>query len=232
MKDYKKLITSFLNNGYKTNFFSESINDKNILILRHDIDFDIEYAYKISLMEDELNVKSTYFFLMHSKSYNLLEQNNLELIKSIQKRGHKISIHFDPTIYKDIESGFLKEKKLFENIFDLKIEHTSIHRPSDYFLNNPNAICGINHTYQPKYFNKIKYFADSHGEFRYGNPLDSQEFQHKDSIQLLTHPIWWVTRENEPFNKLEEFLNYRIAIFKEHMAFNCTPYKNYIEKQK
>lgn len=231
MFNYQKLLSTFTNHGYKSHFFSTA-EDKNSLILRHDIDFDINYAYQLSLIEDQLGVKSTYFFLMHSLSYNILEPSNLEKIKSIKSRGHQISIHFDPTLYDDIEAGFQKEKDLFEMLFNTKVQYTSIHRPSDYFLNNADDICGVKHTYQPEFFNDIAYFSDSQGEFRYGNPLDSSAFKNRDAIQLLTHPIWWVTEGNNPISKLQEYLDTRVDEFKQHMASNCMPYKKYLEENK
>jgi len=232
MQQYQQLISSFLDKGYRTDFFSISPPEKGILILRHDIDFDIEYAYQLSKIEDQLGVKSTYFFLMHSKSYNLLDHSHLELIKSIKSRGHQISIHFDPTLYKDIDDGFKQEKILFEQIFEVKIDYVSIHRPSDYFLNNPNKINGVNHTYHPTYFEKIKYFADSQGEFRYGHPLESEAFKKMKTIQLLTHPIWWVTKSSDSLSKLDEFLQYRITQFQQHMALNCKPYRKHLEAKR
>lgn len=230
IEEYISLILGFVKKGYVPIFFTKSPPENNGLILRHDIDFDIEYAYRLSMIEDEMDIKSTYFFLMHSRSYNLLESKHLDQIKSIKSRGHQISIHFDPTLYTDIEYGLLKERDLFEKLFDTPVEYISIHRPSDYFLRNPNSIAGINHTYHPVYLNKIKYFSDSQGQFRHGHPLYSEEFKNLKTIQLLIHPIWWVTKSTHPVSKLQEFLDYRIDQFKQHMAFNCKPYKEYLEK--
>ena len=117
MIEYKSLITKILERGYRTVFYSQSPPERGALILRHDIDFDIGYAYQLSLVEDELGVKSTYFFLLRSKSYNLLDHKNLEMVESIKSRGHHISLHFDPTVYSDIEHGLIKEKDIFEKCF-------------------------------------------------------------------------------------------------------------------
>jgi hypothetical protein len=158
-----------------------------------------------------------------------LEYKHVEQIQSIKSRGHHISLHFDPTIYRNIEDGFVKEKEIFERVFDAQVDYVSIHRPSDFFLNNPNTIGGVNHTYQPTYFEQIKYFADSQGKFRYGHPADSEAFRNLETIQLLIHPIWWATASSDALSKLHEFLDYRIDRFKQHMALNCKPYKNYLE---
>ena len=225
--NYSELIGSFLEAGYRDTFFKSNVDRNGALILRHVIDFDVEYADKISLIEDQLGVKSTFFFLMRSKSYNLLEPNNVEIIKSISARGHQVSIHFDPTVYQDIEKGFALEKGIFEKVFDVEVEIISIHRPSEYFLNNPRSICGVSHTYQPIYMNDIKYFSDSQGVFRYGRPLDSIEFNRNESIQLLTHPVWWVTVASDPLAKLSEFIGSRDEKYRIHVSDNCKPYKEY-----
>ena len=46
------------------------IKKKNIL-LRHDIDFSLESAKLLAKKENELKIKSTYFFMLSSNLYNL-----------------------------------------------------------------------------------------------------------------------------------------------------------------
>ena len=71
-KNYKKLIIYLLNAGLKptTNWFKKS--NQNTLLLRHDIDFSIDYAYQLAQAEIELKVNSTFFFLLTSNMYNFL----------------------------------------------------------------------------------------------------------------------------------------------------------------
>ncbi|WP_413171083.1 hypothetical protein [Anabaena azotica] len=229
LKKYEQLLQRFIEKGYNFSKFSESITTKKQLLLRHDIDFDISLAHEMSCLEDSLGVKATYFFMIRSKSYNLLLPENVEIIQSLKERGHQISIHFDPTIYEDFFQGFQWERNIFEQLFNVKVNCISIHRPIEYFLGNNDFIDGIRHTYQPIYFQDIKYFSDSHGEFRYGHPLDSQEFLESRSIQLLIHPIWWVTNQTNSINILTEFVDYRIELFQQHIASNCKPYQKYVE---
>lgn len=228
-KNYERLLQKFIDKGYNFSEFSESISTEKQLLLRHDIDFDISLAHEMSCLEDSLGVKATYFFMIRSKSYNLLIPENVEIIQSLKERGHQISIHFDPTIYQDFFQGFQWEHNIFEQLFKVKVNCISIHRPIEYFLGNNNLIDGVRHTYQPIYFQEIKYFSDSQGEFRYGHPLDSQEFSEGRSIQLLIHPIWWVTNQTNSINILNEFVDYRIKLFQQHIGSNCNPYQKYVE---
>jgi len=230
--EYKDLISKFLDKGYSTEFFIEMLPEKNALVIRHDVDFNIEYAYELSKIEDKLGVQSTYFFLINSKSYNLLETSNINMVLSIMSRGHQISLHFNPKAYNDVESGFKTEKRLFETVFNVKVKFVSVHRPSDYFLKSAESICGIPHSYHPDFFKRIEYFSDSHGKFRYGNPLESQAFRNNNSIQLLVHPIWWVTNGIDPISKLNNYFDLTISNLKQHVALNCIPYRKYLENKK
>ncbi|MDC0917540.1 hypothetical protein OAQ61_00320 [Candidatus Marinimicrobia bacterium] len=191
---YKDFITLFINQGYKTIFFDElDINKNNQLILRHDIDFDLNAAYDIALIEKKLGVFSTYFFLLRGEFYNLLSDENCHKLKKIQDLGHKVSLHFDIEIYQNPKSSLEKEIKIFQGIFDTSIDIISIHRPNQNFLSKPNRYFHIMNTYENSFFEQTKYFADSGGRFRYGNPIKSEEFISNKNIQLLTHPIWWVS---------------------------------------
>jgi len=84
-KNYKDFINEFLLNGYRVVMFdSFDASKKNQLILRHDIDFDIKAAYEIAVIEHELNVKSTFFFLLRGDFYNLINSENYDLVKKIE----------------------------------------------------------------------------------------------------------------------------------------------------
>lgn len=228
---YRALMSGFLEAGYEVTGFSDDPPAHGQLILRHDIDFDVRYASEMSAVEDDLGVTATYFFLLRSDSYNLLAGDNLALISSMRDRGHRVSLHFDPTLYEDVEQGFNQERRIVEHAFETTIDYVSIHRPSDYFLGNPERIAGVTHTYHPKLFQDIKYFADSQGRFRFGHPLESEEFAAGRTIQLLIHPIWWKHDLPEPVDKLRTFLTERVDRFEHHMAANCTPYQEYLDRR-
>ena len=110
--DYIDFLDKFLAGKYKFIFFSELDNsDSGQVTLRHDIDHNCSIAFQMAKIEYSKNkLKSTYFFLLTNNSYNLLSYENYKIVKKIKELGHKISLHFDPTIYDDINSGLLYEK--------------------------------------------------------------------------------------------------------------------------
>ena len=102
-------------------FDSFDSSKKNQLILRHDIDFDIKAAYEIALIEHEINVKSTFFFLLRGDFYNLINSENYDLVKKIESLGHKISLHYDIEIYTDPKKELIAEIKIFEDFLIQKL---------------------------------------------------------------------------------------------------------------
>ena len=225
--EYRKLILGFLDSGYEPIKFSDLSNPKNQLIIRHDIDFDCAAAYQMSLIEDSLGVKATYFFMLCNDFYNLLSSENIDYIRRIQSNGHKISIHFDPTIYRSFIEGFQLEANIFESVFDEKVDIVSLHRPSEFFLNHNLSINGVEHTYQNRYFKEIKYISDSQGAFRFGHPHDSLDFRENNTIHLLVHPIWWTSKGNSNIEVLKAFALARQQLTEQNIARNCIPYQQY-----
>ena len=71
--NYKLFISEFLENKYITKFFTDDIQTKNSLIIRHDIDFDVNLARKIAIIEHELGIASTFFFLLCTGSNMVLD---------------------------------------------------------------------------------------------------------------------------------------------------------------
>ena len=139
------------------------IKKKNIL-LRHDIDFSLENANLLAKKENELKIKSTYFFMLSSNFYNVFSDHSQKIILDIKKLGHKISLHFDPTVYKKINEGAKIEINTFQKLFKTKVDIISIHRPGSFLKNNNQKLGGCSHTYQDKFFKKIKYISDSGGK--------------------------------------------------------------------
>jgi len=225
--DYRDLLRGFLSAGYRTIFFDELRGDEPQLILRHDVDFDCGLANDLSLLEDGLGVKSTWFFLLRSVSYNPFSARDTGHIRSIAARGHRIAIHFDPTFYDDVEAGFAEEKALFEGFFGMPLRIASVHRPNEFLKRSNVPLAGVEHTYQDKYFKDVAYISDSQGRFGHGHPFESEAWKARRPIHLLIHPIWWTIPEaTSSVDLLDRFLERRIEQFRQHMADNCIPYRS------
>ncbi len=220
---YQYLMDNLLSSGL--NFSTEWNKDdtKEVLFLRHDIDFSPEHALVIAKKEIELGIKSTYFFMFTSNMYNILSKKNQKTIMQIKKMGHKISFHFDPTAHKTLNQ-FLLEKDIMEKTFNIKVDIVSIHRPG-LFLNDSNKkLFGISHTYEDKYFRNMKYLSDSGG--RDVTPLIDAYLKNRDNhgLHLLIHPIWWCEEGESATSTLNKWKNNHIDFIKTEIRLNCKTY--------
>lgn len=63
--------------------------DKSVII-RHDIDLQIEKAVKMAEIEHDMNVSSTYFVLVSSNFYNIFSKRNEDYLRRICDLGHAV----------------------------------------------------------------------------------------------------------------------------------------------
>ena len=129
-KKYINIIEKLLHNN-----FSPTINwNQNFtsgkFILRHDIDFSVEVALEMAKTEKKIGIFSTYFFMMSNSLYNIISKKP-GYNKKIRDMGHKVSLHFDPTAYNNLNS-FKIERNTFKELFDVDVDIVSIHRPGSF----------------------------------------------------------------------------------------------------
>jgi len=219
--DYENIIRKYLTAGYKAAFFNEKPESHHQLILRHDVDFSCKLAHKMALLESKIGVKSTYFFMMNNPIYNVFSRENKNYIREIKSLGHEVSIHFDM-----IHGELNREICIFQEFFDVEVNIVSIHRPIMDILDELD----IEHTYLPKYMEDIKYISDSRGKFRYGHPLESQEFRDGKSMQLLTHPAWWVSEKEDSIEIIESVISDNNEMNKKYFLENSIPYREFLNR--
>ncbi|MBJ57401.1 MAG: hypothetical protein CMP24_04075 [Rickettsiales bacterium] len=217
---YEKLITKLINSNmnFSTNW-NKKINAKT-LFLRHDVDFSISYAYSIAKIEKKLDVNSTFFFMLSSNMYNIFSSSNQKLVSDIRNMGHKVSLHYDPSIYSSLLS-FRKEKETFERIFKIKIDIVSIHRPGFFLKKNNQKLLGISQTYQDKYFKEMRYISDSGGKDVFKSIVKYLKNKELLGLHLLLHPIWWCEKKNTPTHTLNSWKKKYMNFFTQEIRDNC-----------
>jgi len=214
------LIEDFLSNGFVFRKFNESLSSKSV-ILRHDIDFSPQYALEIAKLENRLGLSSTFFFLLSSNIYSLASQINRAVVKEIIRLGHSVSLHFDPSVYSDVDKGFKVERDFFEHLFEIKIDTISLHRPGIYLENNNRKLPGVSHTYEDKFFNNMKYISDSGGRDIREQLSEMAKSKEYEQIHLLLHPIWWILEEEDPTCDLKFWLHENSEFLLEETRRNC-----------
>ena len=168
---------------------------KKVILLRHDVDYDLNAALKIALIEKKLKIKSTFFILASSFAYNILSKKNSNIIFKISKLGHEIGLHFDTSIYKrNYEKNAIFEANILSKIIGKKIKSISFHNPSvnGKYPKFKNFLCA----YDKQIFSDRTYLSDSRMNFRNKNPFEFLKIAKKDTIQILLHPMHYHDKPN------------------------------------
>jgi len=208
--DYYTEFVSRLREVYRFVTFREGKGDQGadgpLLIMRHDIDSEVEAAARMAAMEKSLGIQSTYFFMVRCPLYNPFCGDGAEQVRQILACGHHFGLHFDCALYPDTSASSLnryvsKECELLEQFFEHPVEAVSFHRPGDMELGGVELERWPN-SYEKVFLEKFEYFSDSRGRWARGNPLESEAFAIKKNLQVLVHPLWWTVNPTTPYERL------------------------------
>lgn len=228
---YESMLKNFLDKGYVFRSFAQPQDSTHQVLMRHDIDFDVELAYEIAKLEHNYNVQSTFFYMLRSHHYNFLEKKVLDTVTATLKLGHNLGLHFDCANYKN--SSFeekrqviKKEVQTIEEWLNFEVSAVSFHRPEKELLRESGELTKpLKHTYMPEFLDEMTYLSDSKGEWRYGHPLESKAFEENQNIHILVHPIWWKKKDLERSQVIEHFIETKSDNLKNSIEANCTVYR-------
>jgi hypothetical protein len=227
---YRRIISEFRLAGYSFCKFRETeqqIGSQPRLYLRHDVDIDVDAALEMAGAEHQDGIFSTYFFLIRSPFYNLLSPSCASALNQMYMMGHDIALHVDLTLYEDNKAtSVMDEQQVLMKFYPFANTNVvSVHRPGDLDSSNMQRISfseGVQNASSRIIFgHHTEYISDSTGQWRFECPLRSHAFRERNSIQLLTHPVWWIRAGDTPAQKIKNFLDSRqttwSAIIREHL---------------
>lgn len=164
--------------GYEFRLFIHNASASHpTIFLRHDLDVWPRYAVELAEIEARHGVQASYFFMYSSPTYSIFDNDTVDVMKYIQGMGHYIGLHVRRT--EPVMSGI--------NIPGVKIGKViSIHCPTTEQIGSRSFPISA---YNKKFCGDIKYISDSRGSWREGCMCN--HIQSKNSLQILTHPIYW-----------------------------------------
>jgi len=230
------ILQKYLEAGYECREFH--LNEGaalGSLYLRHDVDLDLNSALEVATLEQELGMSATFFFLVTSNLYNVMSAHSRETLLAIEAMGHRIGLHFDPTVHPDSNflSALREEKQVLEFAVDAQVRSFSLHRPGTNPIGVPDTVDDMVNTYARVFTQDITYSSDSGGWWRFGRHADSDDFAARRSVQLLMHPIWWTSRPDEPpGNRLDRLREQFAAQALNDLQECVTPYRSFVESDK
>ncbi len=225
---YSDIVASLLRKGYEIKGYNDAQPDQPHLILRHDVDFDLDTAVRMAELESANGWTAHYFALVRSEFYNLFSKNSSTALLRLCALGHTVGLHFDAQNYplgsEDVDRGLAEEFSLIEQIAKRSIDVFSLHRPQPDVLNGDLSMEGRVNTYAPRYTEEMGYCSDSRGGWHHGYPLDDSAVRASRGLQLLTHPIWWMESRDSPQKTLESVLDRHYANLEAEATAQCGSY--------
>lgn len=222
--------------GYEFCDYSSADETEKAVILRHDVDLDVEAAYRMAKIENNLGIKSTYFFLVGSEFYNLLSKKTEKTIRDILLMGHQIGLHFDPMKYyikteNDYIAAVTEECSVLRHIFgDKTVCVFSIHRPSKNLLDSDISVDGIINAYSNRFFKEYEYFSDSRMYWK-KDVLSAVNGSKYNRMQILIHPIWYADTNSDIIGRLSAFCADKQAAIYENLNDNISDFNSIIPKE-
>ena len=216
IEGYTELLKYFKKTHNYTTFSEyDQTTKESTILLRHDIDYSLKYAYEFAKIEKSLGIKSTYFLLFSTPFYNILDEENIKLAKKITQLGHEVGLHYDVNVIskgnnKDPHSLFNAKINLLSNLIEKPITAIAMHNPS---ISGEDIFHETNYVnvYDKKFIKDIDYFSDSCCAWRnnFIEHIEQNNFPKK--LQLLIHPILWSEIELDRYSKLDNFLQMKIT---------------------
>lgn len=207
---YEELVMELKKHEYAFCSYENYCRNSNCVIMRHDIDYNLEQAVRLAELENRLGISSTYFVLLSSDFYNPASASSYKQLHQILDLGHTIGLHFDETAYSYDQFGIdyyiKKEARVLSDLTDTDIRTFSLHRPNKRFLETELKIDALINSYGTEFFSGFKYLSDSRRRWREPvlDIIASEQFRR---LHILTHAFWYHKDEVSLHDTVSQFIS-------------------------
>lgn len=236
-EEYRSIVTRLKDAEYEFIRFDEAAHileqSRQFVLMRHDIDIDLDATLRMAEVEAELGIAATYFFMVRTDHYSMFSAPGTAAIQRILDLGHHLGLHMDTTAYPDLTDpeaiGEMTrcEVELMQTWFGQPVSAVSFHRPNSLVLGGSPALSApFVHTYQEMFQRRIRYISDSRGMWRQNqDPTQIDEFAARKPLHILIHPEWWEEVPMSPYARLLDFVDKHHEDFEQSLAQNNTVYQ-------
>ncbi|MBI5000812.1 MAG: hypothetical protein HZB92_04705 [Euryarchaeota archaeon] len=167
------------------------------ILLRQDVDLDLYPSDKFTKIQKKLGIRSTFFVLTTSHTYNPQSARLRRMLREMSGDGFEIGLHFDPSIYGNVSKARLDqavrdECAILERVIGAPITSIALHNPSvhgDYPMFD-----GYLNAYAKEIFSDERYLSDSMRidpflhPYRGKEPYEFIKGIKKFPVQISLHP--------------------------------------------
>jgi hypothetical protein len=213
-ENYAALIRLALEK-YRPVTYGEACPAGRCVLWRHDLDFSLHAGLKLAEIEAREGMTATYFFLLHSEFYNLLERECITVARRILRFGHRLGLHFDHEFWgvrdeAGLERSLVLEKSLLEEVFHQPVEAFSFHIPDETSARyEADRYCGLVNAYSSYFKTQVGYCSDSNGYWRHRRLAEVLSEGADARLQVLTHPEYWQDSIMSPRERVERCIQGR-----------------------
>ncbi len=190
---YRGILERALAAGYRLTSFRDfpGTDGGPVLLLRHDMDHDLESALALAEIEASVDASATYFIQVACEFYNLLAPAGRAVIRALVEAGHEIGLHYVAGRYvgPDAQRNLAADVRLLEDLSGQPVVSAAQHIPIDGEMADISSRIR-NDAYAPRFTEgAMTYISDSLMAWRQATPHDLIDVGR--SFQLLTHPECW-----------------------------------------
>ena len=175
------------------------------IFLRHDVDHSMEAAAEMAERERRLGARASYYLLLHGE-YDLLSADGLAALRTIQRCGHDIALHYDVAFYDSqglsVADGVAQDLALLRAISGSPVTSMSAHNPTTTRQLSDAETRGIQDVHSAAGPRGYRYLSDSCQRWREGCACGY--VGRESTLHVLIHPIWWRERHTDLFDIIEE----------------------------
>lgn len=200
---YAETLRDYREAGYEVSSFERYLAAPagKHLIMRHDIDNDLEQAGRIAEVDAQAGCTSSFYLRVHARGYNLLSLPSLRIIQRMEYLGHEVQLHLEGGLCDWVGGDNLdwahRQRTIFEAAVGRPLGGFSSHEPARMggveFANSLLELWSDSvtyHAYEERFMMPhMKYLSDSSGRWREGH--FGMWVGKEPLMQVLTHPFWW-----------------------------------------
>lgn len=209
--NYRRLVELSKKNGFEfISFTDKYIENRKEVLWRHDVEFEPDIALKMAMIENELGVKASYFFQLHSPYYNLFDEYYSKVFHKIKDLGHYCGLHFDCRYWgisdeKHLSEYITLDRQYLERNLNVKIDAFSFHNTTPFTQSCLEyKYGGLINVYSSYFKERYNYCADSLGYWRIDRLEDVLKDSNVKHLQVLTHDANWSDEILSPRKRLHE----------------------------
>jgi hypothetical protein len=219
---YENLMAEIKAYGWEFDSFHLALQgQRQSLALRHDIDAELYLLDSFLNIERKMEVKATYFVMLDSPFYNPSSPEGRRIINTIIDDGHSFGLHFFGEIYADLtvtqlELEIRRQVQRLSDLVNAPVEVFSYHQPTREMMSAQLNIPGLINTYHLDTMSRLFYLTDTNLGW---NPqiLATALDNRAKPIQMLTHPLWWLTDDPTQLAKWRSLLQSLSQIHARHL---------------